>query len=42
MSKEYKIVDSVESKNIEPERIADKVIEALESKNPKYIYNINR
>ncbi len=37
-----KIVDSVESKNIEPERIADKVIDALESKNPKYIYNINR
>lgn len=37
-----KIVDSVESKNIPAERIADLVIDALESKHPKYIYNINR
>ena len=37
-----KIVDSVESKHVEPERIAEKVLSALESKSPKYIYNINR
>ncbi len=37
-----KIVDSVESKNIKPERIAEKVLSALEAKTPKYIYNINR
>ncbi len=37
-----KIVDSVESKNISPEKIAEKVLDALGSKSPKYIYNINR
>ncbi len=37
-----KIVDSVEAKNIEPERIAEKVLSALEDKTPKYVYNINR
>ncbi len=37
-----KIVDSVESKNVPAEKIADLVLDALESKNPKYIYNINR
>lgn len=37
-----KIVDSVESKHVEPEIIAEKVLSALESKSPKYIYNINR
>ena len=37
-----KIVDSVESRNVKPEVIADKVLSALESKSPKYIYNINR
>lgn len=37
-----KIVDSVESRNITPDKIADKVLEALESKNPKYVYKINR
>lgn len=37
-----KIVDSVESKKIPPERIADKVICALEDKQPHYVYNINR
>lgn len=36
------IVNSVETKNIEPERIAEKVISALEDKTPKYVYNINR
>ncbi len=43
MAKRFKkIVDSVESKHVEPERIAEKVLSALESKSPKYIYNINR
>lgn len=37
-----KIVDSVQSRNITPDKIADKVISALEDKRPKYIYNINR
>ena len=37
-----KIVDSVESRNITPDKIADKVLEALESKTPKYVYKINR
>ncbi|MBO7319577.1 MAG: SDR family NAD(P)-dependent oxidoreductase [Clostridia bacterium] len=37
-----KIVDSVESRNITPDKIADKVLAALEDKNPKYVYKINR
>lgn len=37
-----KIVDSVQSRNITPDKIADKVLAALEDKSPKYIYNINR
>lgn len=37
-----KIVDSVESRNITPDKIADKVIAALEDKRPKYVYKINR
>lgn len=37
-----KIVDSVESRHIPPEKIADLVMDALESKHPKYLYNINR
>lgn len=37
-----KIVDSVESRNITPDKIADKVLEALEEKHPKYVYKINR
>ena len=37
-----KIVDSVESRNITPDKIAEKVLSALEDKNPKYVYNINR
>ena len=36
------IVDSVESRHVPAERIADLALEALESKKPKYIYNINR
>ncbi len=37
-----KIVDSVEARNVAPERIAEKVLSAIEDKSPKYIYNINR
>ena len=37
-----KIVDSVETRNVKPEVIAEKVLSALESKTPKYVYNINR
>ena len=36
------IVDSVEARHVPPERIADLALEALESKKPKYVYNINR
>jgi len=37
-----KIVDSVEAKNINPELIACKALQAMNSKKTKYIYNINR
>lgn len=37
-----KIVDSVEAKNILPEKIAQKVLTSISCKNPKFIYNINR
>ena len=36
------IVDSVESRKITPDKIADKVLSALEDKVPKYVYKINR
>lgn len=37
-----KIVDAVESRSVKPEKIAEKVLMALEDKRPKYVYNINR
>ena len=37
-----KIVESVQARNIPASRIADLVLDALESKRPKYLYNINR
>jgi short-subunit dehydrogenase len=37
-----KIVDSVETKNISPEKIASKVLRILKAKHPKYVYNVNR
>ena len=37
-----KIVNSVEAKNILPEKIAQKVLTSVSSKNPKFVYNINR
>ena len=36
------IVDSVESRKITPDKIALKVLSALEDKVPKYVYKINR
>lgn len=42
-AKKFKaIVDSVESRHVPAEKIADLVLDALESKKPKYVYNINR
>lgn len=37
-----KIVDSVETKNIEPIKLAKKVVKILNRKKPKFVYNINR
>jgi len=37
-----KVVNSVESKNVPPERIAKTVIKALTARRPKYVYNVNR
>ena len=37
-----KIVDSVEAKNILPEKIAQKILISISCKKPKFIYNINR
>ena len=36
------IVNSVESKSVEPSRIADLVFRSLTEKKPRYVYNINR
>lgn len=37
-----KIVNSVEAKNVSPEKIAKTALRALISRHPKYVYNINR
>lgn len=37
-----RVVDSVETKNVRPEKIADTAFKAVSAKRPKYIYNINR
>ncbi len=37
-----KIVDSVESKSIEPIKIAKKAYKILNAKKPKFVYNVNR
>lgn len=36
------IVDSVEARHVPAEKIAELALDALESRKPKYIYNINR
>lgn len=37
-----KIVESVETKNIDPDAIANIALKALEARRPRYVYNINR
>lgn len=37
-----KIVDGVESKSVPPEKIAQKTLKILRSKNPKFVYAVNR
>ncbi len=37
-----KVVNSVEAKNIKPEKIADLAGKILEKKKPKFVYNLNR
>ena len=37
-----KIVNSVETKNVTPEKVAKKAFKALTAKRPKYLYNLNR
>ncbi len=37
-----KIVDSVESRSITPDRLADKVMKIVKSRRPRYAYSINR
>lgn len=37
-----RIVDSVETKNISPQKIAGRVSRILKAKRPKYVYNVNR
>lgn len=37
-----RVVDSVETRNVPPEKIADIAFKAVTAKHPKYIYNINR
>ncbi|MBR4420769.1 MAG: hypothetical protein IKT32_07780, partial [Clostridia bacterium] len=37
-----KIVDSVEAKNVSPEKVAKKAFKAVTAKRPKYTYNLNR
>lgn len=36
------IVNSVEAKNVPPEKIAKTALRALSAKRPKYVYNVNR
>lgn len=37
-----RVVDSVETRNVTPEKIADTAFKAVTAKRPKYVYNINR
>ncbi|MBQ6432232.1 MAG: SDR family NAD(P)-dependent oxidoreductase [Oscillospiraceae bacterium] len=37
-----KVVNSVEAKNVPPEKIAKTAVRALTAKQPKYVYNVNR
>ena len=37
-----RVVDSVETKNVLPGKIADVAFRAVSAKRPKYVYNVNR
>ena len=37
-----KLVNRIETANIQPEKVARKILKALESGHPRYVYNINR
>lgn len=37
-----RVVNSVETKNVPPEKIAETAFKAMSAKRPKYVYNINR
>ncbi len=37
-----KVVNSVENKNVEPQRIAKVISKAIKKKNPQYVINVNR
>ena len=37
-----RIVDSVEAKNVTPDKVAKKAYKAITAKRPKYLYNLNR
>ena len=36
------IVESVEARNVPPEKIAKKALKAVQKKKPKYVYKLNR
>ena len=38
----HRVVDSVETRNVRPEKIAEIALKAVNAKHPKYTYNINR
>lgn len=37
-----RVVDSVETRNVEPQKIAQAAFKAVTAKRPKYVYNVNR
>ena len=37
-----KLVNRIETANVQPEKVARKILKALESGHPHYVYNINR
>lgn len=37
-----RVVDSVETRNVPPEKIADTALKAVTARRPRYVYNINR
>ena len=37
-----KLVNRIETANVKPEKVAKKILRALEARQPRYVYNINR